>query len=149
VPVVDLRPMAVTVGGETAARRLAGGILGAFAVAALGVAALGVFALTLERVQRGAPVLGLRMALGARPIDLVLLVVRRSVALAVLGLVLGVGASRLLAPLLRARLFGVEPSDQRVVLVVAGLLGLAAVLACVAPAWRAARVDPVKALAAD
>lgn len=146
LPVFEVMPMTRFVASGTAARRVAAGVVAGFAVAALLLAAIGVFGVTAQRVERSAPALALRVALGARPRDVVSLVVRHGLLVVLAGGVAGTLAARALAPALRSRLFGVAPDDARVYLLVLGVLALAALAACALPAIRAARIDPVSAL---
>ena len=86
------------------------------------------------------------MALGANRLNLVSLVVRQSLSLAVMGLTLGLGGAYLLNQGMRGALFGIGHIDFTVLVGVALPLQLAALLACVAPAGRAASVEPMQAL---
>jgi putative ABC transport system permease protein len=92
---------------------------------------------------------GVRLALGARASHLVALVLREGATLAVFGLVVGLAGAWGSARLLRRFLYGVGPSDPVTFVALAALFGLVTILACLAPARRALRVDPVVALRAD
>jgi putative ABC transport system permease protein len=146
LPVFEVTTMDRFVASGTAARRAAATVIAAFAVAALALAAIGVFGVTAQRVERGAPALALRIALGAGPRDVAALVLRRGLMLVLAGGAAGLLAARALAPALRSRLYGIAPDDPRVYAVALGALALAALLACALPARRAVRLDPVKAL---
>jgi len=93
--------------------------------------------------------LGVRVALGARPGAVLRFVLRQGMGLAAIGVVLGVGATLALAQLLRSLLFAVRPVDAISVAAAVALLAVAALLACLGPARRAARIDPIAALRAE
>jgi ABC-type antimicrobial peptide transport system permease subunit len=90
--------------------------------------------------------LGVRMALGARPARIVLIVVRQGAILVAVGMVLGFGAGGWLSQQMRLFLFGVEPWDPGVTAGIAAILAAAALTATLVPAARAASVDPMVAL---
>jgi ABC-type antimicrobial peptide transport system permease subunit len=92
--------------------------------------------------------IGVRMTLGARPADVMRLILREGVIQAAAGLVLGLGAGVLLMNTFRSMLYGVSPSDPITLIVVGVLLLSTALLACVVPARRAMKVDPVTTLRA-
>jgi putative ABC transport system permease protein len=128
------------------AQRFNTSLLVVFAVAALILAAIGIYGLIAYAVAQRTRELGIRMALGARPHDVLSLVVREGMLLAGLGIVLGIGGAFAATRLLASLLFGVTPTDPVTLASVAALLGAVALLACWLPARRAARVDPVEAL---
>jgi putative ABC transport system permease protein len=90
--------------------------------------------------------IGVRMALGARPLDITRMVVTRGLRLGLLGLAAGIGLALILGRLLQTLLYGVKVVAPAVYAATALALLLIALLACVIPAQRAARVDPVVAL---
>jgi predicted permease len=146
LPVFDVTPMDRFVAGGTASRRAAALVLTSFAGVSLLLAAIGVFGVMAQKLEREAPALALRMALGARPLDVVTRVVRQGLLLVLGGGAIGLLAARAAAPLLRSRLFGISPDDPRVYLVALGTLALAALAACAMPARRAARIEAAEAL---
>lgn len=117
-----------------------------FGAIALMLATLGVYGVVSFSVASRRSEIAVRMALGANRLNLVALVVRQGLSLAVMGLTLGLGGAYLLNQGMRGALFGIEHIDFTVLGGVALLLLLAALLACVAPAGRAASVEPMHAL---
>jgi putative ABC transport system permease protein len=93
--------------------------------------------------------IGIRKALGARRIDLISLIVREGLSLTALGLVLGLAGSFVLTRFLSSQLFGIAPTDPATFAAVAALLAIVAIAATLAPARRAARVDPVVTLRSE
>jgi putative ABC transport system permease protein len=89
--------------------------------------------------------MGIRLALGAQPRDLLKIVVGQGMLLTLIGLIIGVGASLLLTRLMEKLLFGVSATDPLTFIVITVLLAVVALLACWLPARRATRVDPVVA----
>jgi ABC-type antimicrobial peptide transport system permease subunit len=90
--------------------------------------------------------MGIRMALGARPAAVFRLVVRQGMVLVIVGVVLGVGGALAATRLLRSQLFAVAPTDPAVFAFVAVALVAAGLAACVVPARRATKADPMAAL---
>jgi ABC-type antimicrobial peptide transport system permease subunit len=110
------------------------------------LAAVGIFGLMAQLVVRRTPEIGLRMAIGATPSDILRMVLRQGAILAAAGSATGIAGAFLLARVLRTLLFGVTPADPLSYGVAAAVMGLAVLLACAVPAIRAARVAPVEAL---
>jgi len=121
-------------------------VLSGVAVFALAIAAVGLFGVMSYTVAQRSREIGVRTALGARTADILALVLRSGMAITAAGLAAGVGSAAVLVKSLSAILYGVSPLDPVTFLVVPLVLALAAALACVAPARRAARIDPVRAL---
>lgn len=117
-----------------------------FGAIALMLATLGVYGVVSFSVATRRSEIAIRMALGANRLNLVVLVVRQGLSLAVTGLTLGLGGAYLLNQGMRGALFGIGHIDFTVLGGVALLLLVAALLACVAPAGRAASVEPMHAL---
>jgi ABC-type antimicrobial peptide transport system permease subunit len=92
--------------------------------------------------------LGLRMALGAKPSQLLVLVMSFGLRMTLLGMVLGVAIALGTTHLLGALLYTVSPRDPMILAGVCAMMGVSGVLACLVPAWRATRLDPVRALRA-
>ena len=148
-PLVDVVPLEVRVARALAARRLLLAALGALTAVALLLAAVGVGGVVAYGVARRRAELGVRLALGARPRQVFVLVLRQGVRFAVLGGVLGVGAALGTTRLLGAMLYGVSATDLPTLVGAVTVLVATALAATAGPAWRAARVDPVRVLRAD
>jgi len=125
---------------------LAVGLLTAFGGVALLLAALGVYGLLSFVVGQQTSELGLRMALGATPRDVLQQVLGRGLRLVAPGLTLGVGLAAAMARVLRGLFFEVDPLDPWTYAACTALLLAAALLAAGTPAARAARIDPAQAL---
>jgi putative ABC transport system permease protein len=149
LPVFDTRPMTQVVARSLASRRFLMMVFAAFAGVALSLAIVGLYAVLSHTVTQRTPELGLRLALGARPAELLMLVLKDGVRLVVAGLAIGMAATAALAGGLSALLFGVERFDPLTVLAASGLLLGVSVIASYVPARRAARIDPMSALRSD
>ena len=113
---------------------------------ALLLAAIGLYGVMSYAVSQSTRELGLRMALGAGASNLLRLVMTRGMALTALGATLGAGVALELTRLIGSYLFKVNPRDPGAFAAACAVMGAAAVAACFVPAWRAARIDPMRAL---
>jgi predicted permease len=120
-----------------------------FAVLAFLIAVTGIGSMLALWVRQRTKEIGIRIALGARPMDILGSVIRQGMVLVAIGLALGLGGAIVLTRFLRAFLFQVDPTDAATYLLVSFLLLAAAVAACYVPARRAARIDPQAALRCD
>jgi putative ABC transport system permease protein len=148
-PVSAITTVDALIGDSLAIRRFQAWLLAMFSMLAVLLAAVGVFGLMAQLVARRTPEIGVRMALGARPSDVLAMVLRQGIKLAAAGTALGLFGAFLLAGALRTLLFGVSAADPASYAAAAVVLGLAVLIACAVPAWRAARIDPVLALRQD
>jgi predicted permease len=121
-------------------------LLAGFAAFALILASLGIYAVISYSVNQRVQEIGIRIALGASPIDLQSHILLRTLGLAALGLALGMGASRALSTALGSLLFGVTSGDPVTFIAMGMLLTAVAAAAGYIPAWKASRIDPVVAL---
>jgi putative ABC transport system permease protein len=121
-------------------------LLTIFAAVALVLAVVGIYGVISYSASRRTHEIGVRMSLGATRGDVLFLVVRQGVWLAVAGSVAGIAGALLLSRLMAKLLYGVQPTDPATFVVVAIGLGLVAMLACYIPARRAMRIDPIAAL---
>jgi ABC-type antimicrobial peptide transport system permease subunit len=126
--------------------RLVAWLSGTFALLALVVACIGLYGLLAHEVARRTHEMGIRMALGASPVEVLGLVLGRGIRLVALGVVVGIGAALGLARYLQSLLFGVRPIDPLAYAAVTILLLIVTFGACYVPARRATKVDPMVAL---
>jgi predicted permease len=147
--VQDIKTMSELMDSSWARRRFDTAVFGGFGVAALLLAATGLFAVLAYSVETRRREFGIRIALGARSRPLLGSVVREGLTFPVVGLSVGLAVSIAASRALEASLFGTSPRDVRVLATVAGILLTASVLACLIPAWRATRANPVEALRAE
>ncbi|HWA28953.1 MAG TPA: ABC transporter permease [Lacunisphaera sp.] len=148
-PVTDFATMTEIVARPTLARRFPLGLLGAFAGLALVLAAVGIYALTSHAVTQRTREIGVRMALGAPLASVAGLVLRQGFVPICAGLGGGLVASALTAFAMRRLLFDVAPLDAPTFFLVPAGLALIALFACLLPARRATKIDPIEALRAE
>jgi predicted permease len=121
-------------------------LLALFGGLAVFLATVGIYGVIAYAVEQRAHEFSIRTALGAGRRDIILLVVREGLIVTVIGIVIGIGAAFGLTRLIASQLYGVTATDPLTIAVVAVLLTAVAMAACVLPARRAARVDPLRAL---
>jgi len=146
LPVFDVSSMNDVIDRSLAARRFSAGLVGGFAGLALLLASIGIYGLLAFMAGQRSREIGLRIALGAGPADVLKLFLHKGVVLASAGIVAGVIVSASTASIMASLLYGVRPHDPAVFLAVPLLLLAVSVLASYLPARRATKVDPMFAL---
>ena len=146
LPVFSVRTMAELRSTSLARRQFSLFLMSVFAVIALLLAALGIYGVMAFVVSRRAQEFGIRLALGAKPQDILGLAFRPGLILTATGTIIGLGASIVLTRLMSSLLFGVSASDPMTFAVVPVLLGIVTMAACFIPARRATRVSPMEVL---
>ncbi|MFN0122406.1 MAG: ABC transporter permease [Blastocatellia bacterium] len=146
MPVFRVSTMETLVADSLAQRRFTLWLLGIFACAALALAAVGLYGVLAYSVTQRSHEIGLRMALGAQRRDVLRMIVRQGMTLALAGIAIGLALAFGLMRLLTKLLFEVGAGDPLTYVAIALVLGVVALLACLIPALRATRVDPMVAL---
>jgi putative ABC transport system permease protein len=146
LPVSNVRPMREWIATSAAQPRLNAALLGVFAGIALLVAAIGTYGVLAYSVSQRTRELGLRMALGADRAGVLRLIVREGMRVGITGIIAGVIAAAGLGRAISTLVFGVSAWDPATYVTVTGLLAVVTLAACVVPAMRASRVDPIVAL---
>jgi predicted permease len=149
LPMYYVRTMEQRVNESLARRRFSMLLLGVFASVALALATIGIYGVMAYLVNQGTRELGIRIALGASPRNILSLVLRQGVALAFSGVTIGLASAFLLTRLIRSLLFGVEATDPITFAGISLLLAMITLLASYIPAQRAARIDPLISLRCD
>jgi putative ABC transport system permease protein len=148
-PVQKIAPMPELVAATTEEPLFQARLLALFSALALLLAAVGIYGVLAYSVAERAHEIGIRVALGAQGRDVSRMVLRRTLALSIPGVVLGVLGALAVTRVLERLLFGVKPNDPATLGAVAALLAAVALTAALIPARRAARVDPMIALRAE
>jgi putative ABC transport system permease protein len=149
LPVSDVLTMDQVLGKTTVDRSFDATLLLAFAALSLMLAAVGLFGVLSYVAAQRTSEIGIRIALGAQREQVLRLMLFDGLRPALLGLVLGLGASIAVVRLMRTMLYETQPLDPTVFVVVTATLLAVAGLACLTPAWRASRLDPVEALRSE
>ena len=148
-PVGDIQTMEQVRDGELTSQRFSALLLGVFAGAALLLAAVGIYSVLSFIVRGRSREIGIRTALGARPGDVLRLVIVEGMLPTLVGIVAGTIVALGSARVMEALVFGVSASDPLTLAAVAATLALVALFATLVPAYRALRLDPVKVLRAE
>jgi putative ABC transport system permease protein len=148
-PVQDVRAMQDVLDRTLTSQRFSALLLGLFASVALALASVGIYSVLSYIVRGRSREIGIRTALGARPADVIRLVVFEGMTPALIGIAAGTAAALGSARILQKLMFGVSASDPLTLAAVAGALTLVALMASLVPAYRASRLDPLKVLRAE
>jgi putative ABC transport system permease protein len=148
-PVARVRTMAQVLNGSVAGRRFHMFLVGLFAALAVTLSVVGLYAVVSFSVAERVQEMGLRLALGAKPSQLMALVLTEGMKLVAAGILIGVGGAVLLTGLVETQLFGVGARDALTFIAAPTVLFAAGVVGCLAPARRAMRVDPAIALRSE
>ena len=146
LPLYNLSTMQERFDNSLARRRFTMLVLGTFAAISLGLAVVGIYGLISYLVGQGSREVGIRLALGASPTNIVTLIVRGGMTLAFWGVCIGIGGSLAVSRLMRSLLFGIAGSDVVTFVAVPTLLACIAFFASYIPARRASRIDPSTSL---
>ena len=146
LPVGSALPLDDVVGHSLRSRRFVLVLVAVFGALALALAGIGLFGVMAFLVAQRTSELGVRLVLGARPLDVLRLVVGDGMRLVGMGLALGLAGGLLASRALESQLFGVRPWDPLALVGVAVALSLVSLLALATPAWRAAKIDPTRAM---
>jgi predicted permease len=149
VPVFSVSTGGELVAQQTTGFRFSSALLGAFALVALTLTMVGIYGVTAYTVSRQTRQVGIRMALGATRGDVLRLIMRGGATFILAGLALGTLAAFGLTRLLSSLIYGVSATDPTTFAAVTSLLAAVAMLACLIPAARATRIDPVVALRSE
>jgi ABC-type antimicrobial peptide transport system permease subunit len=149
LPLLNIAPITSIIGVSLLPNRIAAGLAGLLGGIGLVLATVGLYGLLVFSVTRRRREIGVRMALGAQPRDVRRLILRQGLGLTLTGLVVGFGLALAATRLVAALLFGVSPLDPLTFGGIAAVLAVTAAIACLVPAIRATRTDPMIALRYD
>ncbi len=148
-PISFFQTLEASLAQSLGVQRIVASLTAVFAALALVLAAVGLYSVLAYAVAQRTGEIGIRMALGARPSQVIALVLRSGLKLVGLGLAAGLIAAAGAARLIETLLFNVQPLDPLVYAGVAALFAAVAALACLLPSLRASRIDPMVALRAE
>jgi macrolide transport system ATP-binding/permease protein len=146
LPVFGVRPLTLAMSASYFGQRIGGAFLGFFGAIALALAAIGLYGVLAYTVSQRSREVGIRMALGASRVDVLMLVLKQGVMLIAVGLAIGLAFSFGTTRLMRVLLLDVSPTDLPTIAGVSTLLAVVALLASFIPARRATRIDPILAI---
>jgi predicted permease len=148
-PISFFATLEANVATSLGTQRIVASLTTAFAALAFAMSVVGLYSVLAYAVSQRTAEIGIRMALGAQPAQVIGLVMRGGLELVAIGLVLGLAAAAGAARVIQTLLFDVRPLEPLVYAVVAATFALVAALACLLPSLRASRIDPLVALRAD
>jgi predicted permease len=148
-PIYDVKTMEQFLDEGTSGQRFLLTLLGIFGAIALSLSAVGIYGVMAYSVAQRTQEIGIRIAMGAPPRAVLAMVLRRGVALTAVGLLIGIGGAYGLTRFIGSWLFGITPTDPATFAAACAALASVALFACLVPALRATRVDPVAALRSE
>jgi predicted permease len=146
IPVTTIKAVDLRIQEDLYVERLIAVLSDGFGVLATLLAAIGLYGVIAYAVARRTSEIGIRMALGALPRDVLRMILREAGAMAAAGIVIGLMAALGLSRLVQSQLFGIQAADPGILAAAAAILALVALLAALLPGWKASRIDPVTAL---
>jgi putative ABC transport system permease protein len=146
LPLTNVATMGQQLDQALFAPRMGAALLGLFGLLALALAGIGIYGVMAYAVTQRTQEIGIRMALGAARAEIIRMVVKQGMILAITGLIVGGLASAALSRLVAGLLFGVSATDPKVFGAVSLILAAVAFIACYLPARRATKIDPLVAL---
>jgi predicted permease len=149
LPIYNVRTMEDRVGESLARRRFSMLLLTVFAACALGLAAIGIYGVIAYLVSQGTREIGIRLALGATPAGVLMMVLRHGLSVAAVGIAIGIAGALAAGRAVESLLFGMTATDVTVYATAASVLLAAAALGTYVPARRAARIDPAVSLRSE
>jgi predicted permease len=149
LPVYGVRPMQTAISASFFGQRIGGSFLALFGAIALALAAIGLYGVLAYTVSQRSREVGIRMALGASRPTVLGLILSQGARLAGIGLLCGIGVTLAVTRFMGALLLNVSPTDVPTILGVSALLSAVAILASMIPAYRATRIDPIRAIRHD
>jgi putative ABC transport system permease protein len=145
-PLTDVMTMDDLIANSLSQRRFSMLLLAAFAGLALLLAAVGIYSVLSFAVRRRVREIGIRVALGAETKDILRLIINEGMKAAIIGVLIGIGGALVLGRVLASLIYGISATDPATFAAVAALLSLVALLASAIPAYRAAKIEPTRAL---
>ncbi|HUQ87352.1 MAG TPA: ABC transporter permease [Vicinamibacterales bacterium] len=146
VPLSQVTTLSRALDATVAAPRMRANLLGLFAALAMILAAIGVYGVVAYMVGQRTQEIGVRRALGAKAMDVMMMLMREAMRPVAIGIVIGIAGAYAMTRLLAAMLFGISATDVTTYLIACAVLGIAALLASIVPARRALAVDPITAV---
>jgi ABC-type antimicrobial peptide transport system permease subunit len=146
LPLYNIKTMEEVIGASVSQQMLTVRLFGLFSLLALLLASLGVYGVMAYSVTQRTREIGIRMALGAPPRNIIKLVMKRGMLLVIVGVIIGLISAFVLTRVVANLLFGISATDITTFLQITLLLFLISLIATLIPAWRATKVDPVNAL---
>ncbi len=146
LPIFNVQTMNEHMSGSLMGAQIAASVIGTFGLLGLLLAAVGIYGVLSYAVSQRSREIGLRMALGAKRLDTIQLVVGRGMALTAVGIVIGLAGAFAVTRVASSLLYGVSATDPLIFATVSAILATVSLVAATVPAWRALRVDPMVSL---